>query len=459
MEDISNDSEPQNALFGDNDEGAGRATGGIIPDRTYTDSAHNNSPGNPKILDMLRLPLPSFCGYADVRTPKEFLEELKHFADCYQLTENQLLGQVIPLALKGPAARWHRFMKGSKALENLDAFTTSLLAEFGPANYHALIMKELEARTQHPDEPLSSFIQAIAGYYERVGGNYSEREKVQRVLSQMHPEYRRVLNGATFENLQSFASAAPRLQALLMQERMYRPPPPAYLCIEPSLAWKSYRGPITRGVDRLEVGGFTSQYQAPAPDNKYQGPDHDYPRLSVAAIDPFIHAHSPFTVKNHNGHRTAPYCNYATHPGERYIYANNEHNPPYADSGPPNKRIKWNSNAPQTIRNPGNTVFTPRPQMQYNRTSDTRYNGDIDNIAKYFRDKNRVKDFSPRGNNQTVSSPMTMRYANNVPQQQFNKGNYNTREPHFEKRMHSNKNSPTTLQAHQKNVNGRPQRT
>ncbi|KAL3209540.1 hypothetical protein MRX96_038109, partial [Rhipicephalus microplus] len=79
---------------------------------------------------------------------------------------------------------------------------------------------ELEQRTQHPEENLKEFIYAIATFYDRIGEEVSEAEKVQRVLRQMHPQLQDLAEGHAYNDLAELVKAADGLM-----KRAWRPPP------------------------------------------------------------------------------------------------------------------------------------------------------------------------------------------------------------------------------------------
>lgn len=82
--------------------------------------------------------------------------------------------------------------------------------------------QELEEQTQHPQENLRQFIYVVTAYYERIGENVPESEKVDPVLRQMHPELQDLAAGSTFADLK--ALAADGLMECARRRLQYRPP-------------------------------------------------------------------------------------------------------------------------------------------------------------------------------------------------------------------------------------------
>lgn len=233
----------------------------------------------------LRLSVPTFSGYSDAKTPAQFLQELKRFGVSQEFSGTQLLQRVVPVALTGAALQWWDFNDGYGEWE---AFAAALQREFGATNYTATLQRELQTRTQHPDEPLSAYVQAIAGYYKQIGGDVAETEKVRRAIDQMHPEFRRLVMGRKFNSLRELANAGPELQALVLRDRLYRPPPPAALSVEPRLAWSSKKISCESTPAPLESESNIWSGQVAAVSSV-----DNVGAISYAALDPFMYHHVP----------------------------------------------------------------------------------------------------------------------------------------------------------------------
>lgn len=238
-----------------------------------------------------RLPLPSYHGHADEKTPNEFLSELERFGVAQNIEPNDVVLRVVPVALTGAAQRWWEFMGG---FTEWTLFKEALQTEFGSVNYTTLLKRELDARSQHPAEPLSAYVQAIAGYYDRIGERVDEATKLKRVLDQMHPEFRRFIRGHTYTSLRELVEAGPQIQAEILRDRLYRPPPPADWSIERSLAWQDHNRPVTA----MTTATASFIPQQPTEINT------DYRQLDYAALDPFMNTHIPAWAPFCRGQRT-----------------------------------------------------------------------------------------------------------------------------------------------------------
>jgi hypothetical protein len=198
------------------------------------------NPGLPVVPSSL-VPLPTFSGHFDKTSPTEFIGQFERYAAALGRQPQDLFAQLMPCALEGDANSWWKFYG---EFTHYDTFTAAIKREYGATNYRVRLQRELEERTQHWNEPLASFVRVIHEYYERLGSAASDQEKVRRVLSQMHPEYRRYTYGRYFVNLKDLATKAIDIQAEVLAERNYRSPPPDQ-CVEPSLAFQDFSRGLT----------------------------------------------------------------------------------------------------------------------------------------------------------------------------------------------------------------------
>lgn len=164
--------------------------------------------------------LPTFIGVGDQKCPQEFLMEMERYARSQGIPLTAIV-TLLPAALIDDAYRWWAFMGGFRSWEE---FKTALHTEYDQPDFHSRLQAELEQRTQHPEEPLSAYIRVIANYYERLGSNASDSEKVARVLRQMHPQFYPYFHGRNFANLHALAAAAPEVQVLIWRQKTYQPP-------------------------------------------------------------------------------------------------------------------------------------------------------------------------------------------------------------------------------------------
>ncbi|CAN8010417.1 unnamed protein product [Ixodes pacificus] len=204
----------------------------------------------PKTL--IRIPVPEYSGHSDrALSATDFLLEIQRYRKATGLTEKETLGRVLPVALVGPAARWHRLVGESAG--TLDEFRALFRQEFLPADYLPRMRRELEERTQAPAEPVGEYLRAMQELLQIADPNATNQEQVERVVRQAYPTFSRYLRGRPFGSLSELAQEARRVQADILAERRYHLPPAPRSPIdtlEPRCAW---HGPVPRGYRRGEA--------------------------------------------------------------------------------------------------------------------------------------------------------------------------------------------------------------
>lgn len=243
------------------------ATGAVL--RATDDSAHR----------LAATHFPRYSGVRDLQSPEEFLERLENFCLVTGVAADKRLTQVVPAALEGGAKLWWRFVRG---FESWEEFTAAFRSEFASIDAKRRLKAELEQRTQHPEENLKEFIYAIATFYDRIGEEVTETEKVQRVLRQMHPQLQDLAEGHVYNDLAALVKAADGLMERAWRRLQYKPPPPPSnqvardLAFSPALDHRSPPQPTT-----MATASFASfSAVPPAPPPTYHWPLHP------AALDP-----------------------------------------------------------------------------------------------------------------------------------------------------------------------------
>ncbi|KAG0444560.1 hypothetical protein HPB47_013661, partial [Ixodes persulcatus] len=212
----------------------------------------------------VKIPVPKYRGYGDRISATDFLEALLHYQQATGRDDQEVLGRILPLALTDQAARWFRLV-GQHAL-TLDEFRAAFRQEFLPADYERRMRRELERRTQHPDESLLEYVRVMQELFALAEPSAPDAEKVERVIRQAHP---------TFAALDELALEARRIQGDILAVRAYRPPPPPSASLEPRCAWN---------------GGTPSRpRQADAATVLADGPGGVTRDISLRALDPYTY--------------------------------------------------------------------------------------------------------------------------------------------------------------------------
>ncbi|CAN7943913.1 unnamed protein product, partial [Ixodes hexagonus] len=193
-----------------------------------------------------QVPVPTYTGYDDRKSVADFLAELAAYKLATGASDDYVLARVLPAALQASAARWWRIVAPFLPWED---FRRKFQDEFLPPGYQSRVQRELERRTQHPDETLVEYVRVMQELYDRACPTTVESDRVARVVQQSHPRFRPYLHGRTYETLQHLARDARGIQETLLAELQYRPPPPPEEALEPSCAW-SAPGPRRSSTQR-----------------------------------------------------------------------------------------------------------------------------------------------------------------------------------------------------------------
>ncbi|KAH9371892.1 hypothetical protein HPB48_019336 [Haemaphysalis longicornis] len=149
--------------------------------------------------------MPKFEGFRDLQSPQEFLDKVENFCMAADIPTGDRVRRVIATALKGSAKLRYCF---AGTFESWDSFAEAFKKEFASVDEKLRLKQELDELTQHLQENLREFIYVVVAYYERIGENVPESEKVDRVLRQMHLDLRDLAAGSTFLDLKALAAAA-----------------------------------------------------------------------------------------------------------------------------------------------------------------------------------------------------------------------------------------------------------
>nr|XP_037285116.1 uncharacterized protein LOC119178057 [Rhipicephalus microplus] len=180
------------------------------------------------------LAVPTYSGYGDLQSARDYLDSLTRYQRAMGLDDQEVLGRVVPAALTDRAARWHRL--SSHRAATLDKFRAAFLREFLPADYESRMRRELELRTQAPEESLQEYVRAMEDLFSIAEPRASNEERVERVITQAHPTFSAYLRGSRFRDLKELAVEAKRIQGDILAARSYHPPPPASETLEPRCA-------------------------------------------------------------------------------------------------------------------------------------------------------------------------------------------------------------------------------
>jgi hypothetical protein len=210
---------------------------GIIDYSGHINLSMNNSPiitNQTPYFVKPRVKIPTFSGRYEKLSPFQFIMEFERYARAQGMHPYHIMHRDMPCALLDDALSCWDFNEGFPTWEE---FIDRFMIEFCSVNYQQELWKQLESRTQDRDESLTSFIRTINNYYRFLNIPVPDTVKVQRVLDQIHPMYRKYTCGQYYANLQELAEAAVKIQDVVLKEKMYKPPPDPADCAVLNLAY------------------------------------------------------------------------------------------------------------------------------------------------------------------------------------------------------------------------------
>lgn len=104
-----------------------------------------------------------------------------------------------------------------------EALTVAFIAEFSSIDTKHHLKQELELRTQYPEENLKEFIYTIAAYYDQIGGEVAQSEKLDHVLWGMPSQLQDLVESKQFANLAEIDKAADSLMEHAWRQLQYKP--------------------------------------------------------------------------------------------------------------------------------------------------------------------------------------------------------------------------------------------
>ncbi|KAM7294068.1 uncharacterized protein ISCGN_023609 [Ixodes scapularis] len=181
-----------------------------------------------------QLTVPVYTGYGDTKSVADFLGELDTYKAASGASESLIIKRILPLALQSSAACWLRLQT---TFTSIAEFERRFRDEFLPPGYEYQILRELESRTQHPNENLVQYVRAIQELTRRAKPDALESESIARVIRQCHPKYHAYLHGRTFGTLEELARHARGTEEIFLAKQNYLPPPLPENSLEPACAW------------------------------------------------------------------------------------------------------------------------------------------------------------------------------------------------------------------------------
>lgn len=183
--------------------------------------------------------MPKFKG-AIGKTALDFLVDLGEYGEHLRYSEAEFLATIIPLTLRCKARSW---WNSRSPFATWDEFQSDFLYFHFPTDCRLQMATEFEERMQGQSERLTTFIYVIDRYFQIIAPHTPGKERVARVIRQAHPNYQQLLIGSEYvlsESLFELHRAALQLQKVVSDILNYKPPPPRWTMVDPSLGWGPY---------------------------------------------------------------------------------------------------------------------------------------------------------------------------------------------------------------------------
>jgi hypothetical protein len=169
------------------------------------------------------------------KNPVSFIERLNELAETYEIRPPILL-KALPELFKGDALLWYRNKKES--WYTYDDFLVSFEDQYLPPDYSRRLDEEIQRRTQGDEEPIRKYVVALTTLLRRRG-RYNESEILDRVYTNMKPEYKLTIRRGDLKDLGDLTKKGESYESYLRDKRNYRPPPNPAQSLAPETAYAS----------------------------------------------------------------------------------------------------------------------------------------------------------------------------------------------------------------------------
>lgn len=183
-----------------------------------------------------KMEIPKFRGRKDTKSPYEYLKIIKNEARMSNIDPFLIVRHKLPITMIEEAGLWLTF---HTEFTCWDDFEVAFTEEYSAVNYIQRLKKELEVRTQGPQEPLTTYIHIITEMCKMIDPRYPEADIIEKIIDLMHPEYRQYIRGQHFISLFALEAYAKRVQQSFYQDRTYRLPPSLEESVEKSFCYNN----------------------------------------------------------------------------------------------------------------------------------------------------------------------------------------------------------------------------
>jgi hypothetical protein len=194
--------------------------------------------------------LPLYRGRTDTKSPYEYIKMIKNQAKQNNIDPFLLVKHKLPTTLIGEANLWLSF---HKELDNWEKFEVAFMQEYSAVDYIKRLKRELESRTQGQAEPLTTYIHKMYEMCMLIDNNFPEQEIIERIMDQMHPEYRSYMRDKNFTTILELETHAKLVQTAFFHDKQYKPPPQAHESVENTFAYNDPKANFKVAFDNTQT--------------------------------------------------------------------------------------------------------------------------------------------------------------------------------------------------------------
>jgi hypothetical protein len=220
----------------------------------------------------IKIPMPVFAGLQDPRNPALFVKDLERFGEAHGYSEEQMIGEVLKVALVGPAKNWFDFMEFS----DWGDFVTKFRTEYQSSAFRERMKQQLSARTQAPGEPLLSFIAEVKTFHDEYLPSATESDIVEHILKSAHPDYSKYLFNRGIVTMRELRLYAELIHKQVELDKSYKPPPSRSQCDDPKLGFD--KTPFTLPAAQQKKAVINQNSQVPRTGGNAQALGQKKPR-------------------------------------------------------------------------------------------------------------------------------------------------------------------------------------
>lgn len=164
-----------------------------------------------------------------------FIERLNELVESYEIPVDDVV-RALPELLKDTALLWYRNNKDFWS--GFTDFLRDFQMQYFPPGYTMQLDDEIRKRTQGEGEPFRNYVVAISTLIRRRGG-FTERDRLDRIYTNMHPNYKLYVRRRDFANLAGLMKITEEYESCLREKQNFRPPPSPAQALVPETAYNS----------------------------------------------------------------------------------------------------------------------------------------------------------------------------------------------------------------------------